>query len=397
MSETVTALAVLPTANPSNVNAQDLAFLQAAEMSNLTEVAEGKLALQNSTNIETREFARWMIGDHTAQLATLATVAQQLGVTLPTAPDAEQQAEINQLATLKGSAFDQAYGPPAVADHAQTIAAFQQEVATGANPALVALAHQSLPILNAHYEQAEVLAGQAPAPYPGISPAPAPAIPASPTTLSAQDQNFVNQAATSGLQEIAEGQIAQTRGNAASSEFGRWMIADHTAVNASLATIGQVEGFAPPTAVTAAQQADLTNLADTSASSFNSVYASSQVLDHVKTLMTFVQEAHTGTDPALVAFAKSAIPTLEQHLAGAAELSLSNAGITPPTGNEAGNLATLIGNGLMQVPGSFLSDIANLIPRQGTNLSIGGSTVHIGSLTIDTHQLSQMFTALHLA
>jgi putative membrane protein len=303
MPDNVTALAVVPTADPSTVNAQDVIFLQSAQMSNLTEVAEAELALRNTANIQSREFARWMIGDHAAQIATLSALAEQLGVTLSSSPSAEQQSEIDQLSALKGLAFDQAYGPPAVQDHAQTIALFQHEVAGGENPALVALAQQSLPLLNAHYEQAEVLAGLSPAPYPGIGPAPAPDIPAAPTTLSAQDQTFVVQAATSGLAEVAEGQIAEQRGNNASSEFGRWMVADHAAVNASLATIAQQEGFVLPAKPTPTQQDELTSLSK--APNFDAVYSSDQVLGHVKTLMTFIKEAEIGSDPALVAFARS--------------------------------------------------------------------------------------------
>lgn len=391
MAETVTALAVVPTADPAGVNPQDLAFLRNAQLSNLTEVAEANVALRNTSNIASREFARWMIGDHAAQLAALATIAQQLGVALPATLDPSHQAEVNQLATLKGAALDQAYGPAGVQDHAQTITLFQQEAAAGASPTLVALAQQSLPLLQAHYEQARVLAGLPPAPIPGISAAPPPAVAPTPTTLSPQDRAFVAQAATSGLAEVAEGQVAAQRGNGASAEFGRWMAADHTAVGAALGNIARAQGFTPPTALTPAQQADLANLGNTSATNFDSVYARSQVVDHAKVLMQFVREAETGTDPALVAFARSGVPILEQHLAGAAELRLSASGLTPPAGDSLGTLSSLVASGTAAANGSLLSDIAGLPPQQGG--SVSNVLGHLGSLQIDPQQITQLVQA----
>ena len=89
------------------------------------------------------------------------------------------------------------------------------------------------------------------------------------------------------------------------------------------------------------------------AANFDNVYPSNQVVDHVKTLMTFVKEAQSGSDPTLTAFAQSAIPTLEQHLAGAAELGLSNAGIGLPTGDSLGSLSAILTSGFGQDGGNL--------------------------------------------
>jgi len=210
--------------------------------------------------------------------------------------------------------------------------------------------------------------------------------------LSPQDRAFVAQAATSGLAEVAEGQVAAQRGNGASAEFGRWMAADHTAVNAALGNIARAQGFTLPTALTPAQQADLANLGNTSAANFDSVYARSQVVDHAKVLMQFMREAETGTDPALVAFARSGVPTLEQHLAGAAELGLSASGLTPPAGGDSlGTLSSLVASGTAAGSGSLLSDIAGLPPQQGG--SVSNALGHFGSLQIDPQQITQLVQA----
>ena len=64
MSDNVTALAVVPAPDAASLNAQDQTFLQQAQLSNLTEIAEANAALKNTSSITSREFARWMIGDH---------------------------------------------------------------------------------------------------------------------------------------------------------------------------------------------------------------------------------------------------------------------------------------------------------------------------------------------
>jgi predicted outer membrane protein len=102
MADNVSALAVVPTPDPSVLNDQDKAFLQQAQLSNLTEVAESAVALQNTSNIASRNFAHWMIGDHSGQSAQLSSIAQQLGVSLPSALDPQHQAEVSQLSSLTG-------------------------------------------------------------------------------------------------------------------------------------------------------------------------------------------------------------------------------------------------------------------------------------------------------
>jgi len=350
------------------LNDQDRNFLQQAQIANLAEIASGETALQNTSNLASREFARWMIGDHSGQSAQLSSIAQQLDVSIPTKLDQQHQAEVDQLSSQTDGAFDKMYAQMGVQDHAQAIALFQQQVANGENPALVELARLSLPLLQAHYQQASILAGQ-PDPGPGTpldaGPGPGPDGAAS-STLSTEDQAFVRQAATSSLKEIAEGQVAIDRGTVSGSEFGRWMSADHTAMNVALGTIAQEEGFSLPTTLTEAQQSDIIQLQNVSASAFEREYATDQVTDHARTLIAFVREANAGSDPALVEFAKSGIPILEQHLAGAVELKLDSMGVQLPADD---NLGSIIGSVAAAAGAftSFFSDIAGQIPALGNS------------------------------
>jgi putative membrane protein len=391
MSDNVTALAVVPAPDAAALNAQDQTFLQQAQLSNLTEVAEAEAALTDTSGITSREFARWMIGDHSGQAAQIAAIAQQLGVTLPTGLDAPHQAELAQLSSLTGPAFDQAYAQGGVQDHAQTIAVFQQEIASGSNPALVALAQQGLPLLQAHLAQSSILAAN---PVQGVLTLP-PAPPAGTATgtLSTQDQTFVAQAASSSLAEITEGQVAEQQTDIPSSEFGRWMVTDHSAMTVALAAIGQQEGFTPPTTLTPDEQASVSRLQGAAPGDFESVYSSAQVFDHAKTLMQFVQEANTGSNPALVAFAQSGVQVLTQHLAGAVELALNANGIAPPTGDTLGSALTSLAQnngGLFQ---TLLADIAGTLPKPGNSLPTqAASSLYALS---DSHPAAGLMALLH--
>ena len=214
-----------------------------------------------------------------------------------------------------------------VPDHQQTLALFQQEAANGQNPTLKGLAQQAIPILEQHLAGAQQFSGS---PSSGTtSQAPPPGGTGAATgTPSAQDVSFVQFAAQSGLTEVQEGELAvSSTPNPAVSEFGRWMVTDHTAVNANLQAAAKQEGITVPTAPTAAQQAEIMQLQSLSPRAFASTYINDQLDDHVTTLMQFIKEATTGQDPAIKAFALNTIPVLGEHLVGAGSLKIEQLGL----------------------------------------------------------------------
>jgi putative membrane protein len=346
MATNVSGLAVIPIDN-SPLSQQDQTFLQQAQEANLTEIAEAKVALTHSSDIATQEFALWMIGDHSAQAAQLTSIASQFGVSLPTAPNANDQAMIAQLGAQTGSAFDQAYAQEELQGHQQVIADFQKEISSGQNTEVISLASAGLPIIEAHNEQASILAGQG---DPGLGSAPTPPTisPGGTVTLSTQDQSFVQMAASMNQLEIQEGNLAIKQGDTASAEFGRWMVSDHTAAGSALAAIGQQDGFSVPTNLTSTQQQELNNLTN-AGSNFDTVYAADQVTGHVDAVMAFIKEAETGSDPSLVNFAKTSIPVLATHLLGAADLGLNSMGLQVSVNdpsrltNGLDNMSTILG------------------------------------------------------
>jgi putative membrane protein len=340
---------------PSTLSAQDAAFLQQAQLSGLTEIDAGRVAIRNSSDPAVEEFGRWMLTDHAALGNTLTALAQRLGITLPTALDPQHQSELNDLASRTGRNFDQSYTAAQVKDHQDAIALFQQEVSAGQNSAVVAFARQALPLLQAHLQQAEILLAAGQLTDLGFRPTTPSATrvtitPTRPNINPAvpnqqQDVTFVQQAATSGLTEVAEGKIAASHTqNPAVSEFGRWMVADHSAVNNVLAAIAQQEGIQPPTAITPMQQAEVNALQSLTDPQFFTTYVTNQVNDHAQTLMQFIQEANTGEDPAITAFARNQIPVLAQHLNEAVALDLNLQGKPSTEADINGVVKSLIGD-----------------------------------------------------
>jgi putative membrane protein len=122
------------------------------------------------------------------------------------------------------------------------------------------------------------------------------------------------------------------------------MVADHNAVNSVLTAIAQQEGIELPTAITPVQQAEVKFLQSLTDPQFFKTYVTDQVNDHAQTLMQFIQEANTGQDPAITAFARNEIPVLAQHLNEAVALELNLQGKPSTATDISGVITSLIGD-----------------------------------------------------
>jgi putative membrane protein len=144
------------------LNAQDRAWLVAAHQSNLTEIQAGQAAQQKATSSVVKEHGALFIRDHTRLDAALSQVAKAAGVTLPSAPNAQQQATLASVAAKSGSAFDSAWLSSQLAGHRQAKAAGQAELANGSDPAVLAAAKSSAPVVQMHLTMLEQATGTAP-------------------------------------------------------------------------------------------------------------------------------------------------------------------------------------------------------------------------------------------
>jgi putative membrane protein len=134
-------------------------------------------------------------------------------------------------------------------------------------------------------------------------------------TVSAQDQNFVQLAASSDMFEIRSSQLAlQKSRNPAVRRFAERMIADHTKTTQLLAGMAQAKGIVLPTEMDPEQQRMLTALQNTSRT-FDREFWRQQAFAHEAVQAAFQTEIASGYDTDLRTFAQQTLPIIQDHLA----------------------------------------------------------------------------------
>jgi len=129
-------------------------------MSNMAEVAMGKLAQSKSQNADTKAFAEKMIADHGAALTEVQALAGSKGVTLPTDLDAKHKAQSAKLEKMTGDAFDKAYAQQGgVAAHKETLAKLKKAEKDTKDADVKAQVVKMIPVVEAHLKHAQELAG----------------------------------------------------------------------------------------------------------------------------------------------------------------------------------------------------------------------------------------------
>ena len=139
---------------------QDIAWMQVAHQSNLTEIAAGQAAQRSATSPEVKQLGAMFVEDHTALDAQLTQAAQQLGVQLPSAPSPEQQQQLAAVEQQTGQAFDAAWISSQIAGHLTTIAATQRELQAGSDPTVLDLARAATPVVQRHLTELQGMARQ---------------------------------------------------------------------------------------------------------------------------------------------------------------------------------------------------------------------------------------------
>jgi putative membrane protein len=153
-------------------------------------------------------------------------------------------------------------------------------------------------------------------------------------SLSATDNNFIMQAATGGMGEVALGQMAQRySSNPSVKEFAEHMVQDHTAANQELMTIARRKGVTPPTTLDPGRVNANRQLSMLNGAAFDQQYMLQQVQDHELQLALFRQQAQSSADPELKAFATKYLPVVQAHTVAAKQVldsvSLPSAPVTP--------------------------------------------------------------------
>ena len=133
----------------------------------------------------------------------------------------------------------------------------------------------------------------------------------SPTTA-----DFVKEAATSDMLEIAAAKIAEQKGNAAEKKFAAQMIADHTKVSSELkgmVTSGEVKANIPAK-LDEASEKKISKLRNAKPDDFSAEYDPMQVSAHKDAVSLFERYSKSGENAKLKNWAGKTLPTLQHHL-----------------------------------------------------------------------------------
>lgn len=145
---------------------KDKIFLRKATEGGLAQVQLGQLASTNAGSADVKELGQKLAGDHTRLNASMAAVADSIGMRLPKNLNKADQAEYEKLKALSGEAFDKEYLACMVRDHHEDLRAFRVESQTTTDPELKATVDQGARVLHEHLGMVSRLAVQNGVPLP---------------------------------------------------------------------------------------------------------------------------------------------------------------------------------------------------------------------------------------
>jgi putative membrane protein len=142
------------------------------------------------------------------------------------------------------------------------------------------------------------------------------------TTRKVDDKKFVENAALGGMAEVELGKLATQKASSdAVKQFGQKMVDDHSKANDQLKEIASKENISIPASLDSKHQSRIEKLSKLSGPDFDKAYVKDQVKDHKKDVSQFKNEAESGSNPNIKQFASTTLPTLQEHLSMAQDLS----------------------------------------------------------------------------
>ncbi len=165
---------------------------------------------------------------------------------------------------------------------------------------------------------------------------------------------FVRNAAIGGMFEVQSSQLAlKKNGDQDVHRFAERMIHDHEQANEKLKSLAS--GQTIPSSLDAPHQQMLQQLQSENGSNFVDAFKQAQVSAHRQTIDLFQNYAQNGDNPQLKQFAQQTLPTLQQHLQMAEQITIAG------NGNQTGRWCADRGSGRPPVPaGRDAWDLARL-------------------------------------
>ncbi|AOJ66368.1 hypothetical protein WJ32_28760 [Burkholderia ubonensis] len=145
-----------PSAGAPRLHEADQSFINDGTKTVSTQRGAARIADSRSSDSQVKAFAQRVSADD-EKIIQAMRAASPRGVDVPhNDPDT---AVLDSIKTLRGAEFDKAYiEQVALAGQQKAISAFQAEIASGRDTKLKEVARQALPILQAHYADAQKLA-----------------------------------------------------------------------------------------------------------------------------------------------------------------------------------------------------------------------------------------------
>jgi putative membrane protein len=136
----------------------DRHFMKDAIQGDLSEVKMGQLAQQNGDSQDVKQFGQTLQQDHGQHLQQAQQMAQQMGMTPPTQPNAKQTKMYDRLSKEHGARFDKAFAKAMIKDHKEDIAKYKKQAAKKDD--LAQFAEQTIPTLQKHLQMAQSIANK---------------------------------------------------------------------------------------------------------------------------------------------------------------------------------------------------------------------------------------------
>ncbi len=165
-------------------------------------------------------------------------------------------------------------------------------------------------------------AGAAPQATTGTSTAGKAKATASTAGLAAHDRQFLMTLAKDNAAEIDLGRLVQDKGQSGDvKSFAKQMVDDHGKAGDELKDLASKKGVTVSDAPKPEAKTLHSRLDRLSGDAVDKAYIQAMVKDHKEAVALLKQEAKTGQDPDVRAFAEKTLPTIEHHLEQAQQLA----------------------------------------------------------------------------
>lgn len=136
----------------------DQQFITHTLSNSAAEAEMSKLAAEKSSSPDIKSYGQKMVQIHSELSTQLKPVAQTLGVKADPKPSKKDRKQIDQLKTLSGDEFDQAYIKAMVRDQRHDVKAFKDEQTAAQSPTIKQAARMDEPVLSQHLQVLEQIA-----------------------------------------------------------------------------------------------------------------------------------------------------------------------------------------------------------------------------------------------